>query len=232
MTTEDPINLKLKSFASFDDAQAMCELLNRETGDEFTVMPDHHLGFTANRRQAKSHNSQLKNAEAYEDDSKYRQALRGFIPHYLEIAFGAFLLINPYTVIGWVFSLLNIQTIPEWLNLEGWGEAFGLVGFLLFLYGLRCIYSYFAVKMCFDEDGVILKKGIIAQTQVQIRFGDIKTIGVQQSILGRVLGIGTLHLDSAGTNGTVDIIFDNLVSPVYMRRRIQYLIDQYTKNRG
>ena len=132
----------------------------------------------------------------------------------------------------WVFSLLNIQTIPEWLNLKGWGEAFGLTGFLLFLYGLRCIYSYFAVKMCFDEDGVILKKGIIAQTQVQIRFGDIKTIGVQQSILDRVLGIGTLNLDSAGTNGTVDIIFENLINPVHMRRRIQYLIDQYTKNRG
>jgi membrane protein YdbS with pleckstrin-like domain len=232
MTTENPINLRHKSFASFDDALALCELLKRETGDEYTVISDHHLGFTANRRRAKSHNPQLKNAEAYEDDSKYRQALRGFIPHYLEIAVGALLLINPYIVIGWVFSLLNIRTIPEWIHLEGWGVAFGLAGFLLFLCGLRCIYSYFAVKMCFDEDGVILKKGIIAQTQVQIRFGDIKTIGVQQSILDRVLGIGTLHLDSAGTNGTVDIIFENLVNPVYMRRRIQWLIDQYTKNRG
>ena len=43
------------------------------------------------------------------------------------------------------------------------------------------------------------------------------------------LGIGTLHLDSAGTNGTVDIVFNNLINPVYMSHRIQYLIDQYAK---
>ncbi len=195
MTTENPINLRLKSFASFDDSMAMCDLLNRETGDEYTVMPDHHLGFTAKKCQEKSHNPQLKNIEIYEDGAEYRQALRGFIPHYLEISVGALLLIKPYTVIGWVFSLLNIQIIPEWLNLKEWGEAFGLAGFLLFLYGLRCIYSYFAIKMCFDEDGVILKKGIIAQTQVQIRFGDIKTIGVQQSILNRLLGLKNTHLE-------------------------------------
>jgi len=97
------------------------------------------------------------------------------------------------------------------------------------LYGLRFIYSYYAVKLWFDDDGVVMKKGIIAQDQIQIRFGDIKTIGVHQSIINRLLGIGTLHLDSAGTNGTVDIVFNNLIDPVYMRRRLQYLIDQYAK---
>lgn len=232
MTTGNPINLRQKSFASFDDAMDMCELLNRETGDEYTVMPDNHLGFTARRCLEKSHSEQPKNVKGYEDGAEYRQALRGFIPHYLEIAVGALLLINPYTVIGWIFFLLNIEKIPEWINLQGWGEVFGFAGILLFLYGLRFIYSYFAIKMCFDEDGVILKKGIIAQTHVQIRFGDIKTVGMHQSILDRLLGIGTLHLDSAGTNGDVDIELKNMIAPVYMRRRIQHLIDQHTKTRG
>ena len=77
-----------------------------------------------------------------------------------------------------------------------------------------------------------MKKGIIALDQVQIRFGDIKTVGVKQSILDRLLGIGTIHLDSAGTNGEVDIIFDNIINPVHMRHHIQSLIDQYMKQRG
>jgi hypothetical protein len=57
----------------------------------------------------------------------------------------------------------------------------------------------------------------------------LKLIRNQVSILERLLGIGTLHLDSAGTNGTVDIVFNNLINPVYMRHRLQHLIDQYVK---
>jgi uncharacterized membrane protein YdbT with pleckstrin-like domain len=76
-----------------------------------------------------------------------------------------------------------------------------------------------------------MKKGIIAQDHVQIRFPDIKTIGVHQSILERLLGIGKLHLDSAGTNGEVDIVFNNLVNPDYLRRRIMSFIALSTQQR-
>ncbi|MGZ8172487.1 MULTISPECIES: PH domain-containing protein [Methylobacter] len=230
MTTDNLINLRLRSFARFDDAMDMCDLLNKETGDEYTVVSDSHLGFTARRCQENRQQQQQNRVETYDHNNRaYRQAFRGFIPHYSEIAIGILLIANPYAVLGWIFALLNIQTIPEWFSLPGWGEVFRLGGFLLFIYGLRFIYSYYAIKLYFDDDGVLLKKGIIAQNQVQIRFNDIKTIGVQQSILDRLLGIGTLHLDSAGTNGTVDIVFNNLINPVYMRHRIQYLIDQYAK---
>jgi membrane protein YdbS with pleckstrin-like domain len=234
MTTETPINLRLNSFASFDDAMDMCDLLNRETGDKYTVMPDNHLGFTAKKCHGNpSGTEQGSSSIKAKDDlggDEYRQTFRGFIPHYLEIAFGMALVTNPYKVIGLTFYLLNIHQMPDWLNLKGWGEILGIAGFLLLLYGLRFVYSYFAVKLCFDNDGVILKKGIIAQSQVQIRFGDIKTIGVEQGIIDRLLGIGSIHLDSAGTNGTVDIIMDNLIDPVLMRRQIQHMIDQYVKH--
>jgi membrane protein YdbS with pleckstrin-like domain len=232
VATETPINLRLNSFASFDDAMDMCDLLNRETGDKYTVMPDNHLGFTARRCQENQFNQELKKVEAFEEDTEYRQSLWGFTQHYSEFVIGVLLTISPYKFLGWAFALLSIQEIPEWFSVTGWGEAMRFAGLLLFLWSLRFIYSYYAVKLCFDDDGVVLKKGIIALNQVQIRYGDIKTIGVQQSILDRLLGIGTLHLDSAGTNGTVDIIFDNLVNPVDMRHRIQSLIDQYMKQRG
>lgn len=230
MTTDNHINLRFKSFARFDDAMAMCDLLNKETGDKYTVVSDNYLGFTARRCQENRQKQQQNSVEIYDHNNRvYRQAFRGFIPNYSVCAIGILLIANPYTLLGWIFALLNIQTIPEWFSLPEWGEGFRLGGFLLLPYGLRFIYSYYAIKLWFDDDGVVMKKGIIAQDQIQIRFGDIKTIGVHQSIINRLLGIGTLHLDSAGTNGTVDIVFNNLINPVYMRRRLQHLIDQSAK---
>lgn len=223
----------MNSFASFDDAMDMCELLSRETGDEYTVMPDNHLGFTANRIQSSIKKSNKKGEIESEFNAReLRQAWRGFITNYFEIFLGLLLIMNPYRVMGWVFYCLSIETLPEWLNLKGVGDLLGLGGVLLILYGLRFIYSYFAEKLYIDEDGIILKKGILAQSQVQIRFSDIKTIGVQQDILDRLMGIGTVHLDSAGTNGTVDIEFKNTIDPIRMRRNIQILIDNHIKFHG
>lgn len=233
MARNNSINLRTNSFASFDDAMAMCELLARETGEKYTVMSDSQLGFTA--KKIGSNNSSLnsrENNDAGLKNHEFRQAWRGFIPNYVQILAGVLLLINPYKVMSLVFSLLEIENVPAWFNLKGFGELLGIIGILLILYGLRFIYSYFAEKLYIDDDGIILKKGIIAQSQVQIRFGDIKTIGVQQGVLDRLLGIGAVHLDSAGTNGTVDIEFKNIIDPVSMRRDIQRMIDDYIRYHG
>jgi len=45
MPPDTLINLKLKSFARFDDAMAMSDLLNSETDVEYLIMSDNHLGF-------------------------------------------------------------------------------------------------------------------------------------------------------------------------------------------
>ena len=231
MAKNNAMNLRLNSFASFDDAMDMCELLARETGEKYTVMSDSQLGFTA--KKVGSNNNQSKNAnDEGLKNREFRQAWRGFVSNYLQILIGILMLLNPYKVLGLVFSLLDIENIPTWFNLKGFGEFVGIGGMLLILYGLRFIYSFFAEKLYIDDDGIILKKGIIAQSQVQIRFGDIKTIGVQQGVLDRLLGIGTVHLDSAGTNGTVDIEFKNMIDPVSMRRNIQRMIDDYIRYHG
>jgi len=231
MARDNPINLRLNSFASFDDAMAMCELLGRETGSEYTVMPDTQLGFTTKRVGSNIDPRKIARETGIQNQ-EFRQAWRGFISNYLQILIGMLLIINPYQWIGLVFSLLEIDTIPAWFNLKGVGEFVAFGGGLLIVYGLRFIYSFFAEKLYIDDDSFIIKKGIIAQSQVQIRFGDIKTIGVNQGILDRLLGIGTIHLDSAGTNGTVDIEFNNMIDPVSIRRNIQRMIDDYYQNHG
>lgn len=232
MGRTNSINLRINSFASFDDAMDMCDLLSKETGEKYTVMPDNHLGFTANRVDS---NHQIKlgiNNEFGLKGRNFRQAWRGFVTNFLQILSGMMIFFKPYKVISWVFALVDINEIPEWLSLKGAGELVGIFGVLVILHGMRFIYSYFSEKLFFDEDGVVHRRGIIAQTQVQIRFGDIKTIGVTQGILERFLGIGSIHLDSAGTNGEVDIEFKNIIDPISMRRDIQRLIDDYIKLHG
>jgi uncharacterized membrane protein YdbT with pleckstrin-like domain len=230
MSAKSPINLQLKSFARFDEAMAMCDLLRNETGAEYTVISDDHLGFTVKRSQENKVNEHQKsvvrdNGNPLEKRS-YRQSFRGFLEHFSELALGIFLAASPYTVIAWIFSVFNIQVMPEWFNLHASGEVVSMVGYILMLYGLRFIYSYFARKLFIEDEFVLSKKGIIAQDHIQIRYVDIKTVGIRQTIIERLLGIGTIHLASAGTNGEVDIIFDNLINPSYMRNRIQKLIEK------
>ncbi len=229
MTTEK-IDLKRKSFASFDDALEICNLLNQESGNDYTVMTDENLGFTVKRNQENKVNEHQKcavrdNSNALEKRA-YRQSFRGFLEHFSELLLGLFLAVSPYTVIGWIFSVLKIEVMPEWFNLSASGKLVSMAGYILMLYGVRFIYSYYSRKLFIEDEFVLSKKGIIAQDHIQIRYVDIKTIGIRQSIIERLLGIGTLHLASAGTNGEVDIIFDNLINPSYMRSRIQKLIEK------
>lgn len=124
-----------------------------------------------------------------------------------------------------VLDRMNVSGFPLESTYPELSEGVFITGLAIALYSLRFVYRYFALKLWFDQDGVVLKTGIIAQQQVQIRYTDIKTISVKQTIIDRLLGIGTIHLDSAGTNGTVDIVFDNLLNPVELRVRLQQWID-------
>lgn len=76
------INLRLNSFASFDDAMDMCDLLTQETGEQYTVVSDHILGFTA--RKVESNKGFLKkDTEGLRVKKReFRQAWRGFIANY------------------------------------------------------------------------------------------------------------------------------------------------------
>jgi Bacterial PH domain len=233
MKQNNTIDIKNNSFARVDDAEAMCDLLYKLTGDVYTIASDNHLGFTARRnpvtRDANGFNKVQPPVEARQKE--YRQAFRGFLGHYAELGLGILLTTKAYLIMVWGFTWLGIEELPEGFNVALCVQGLRLLGVLLFLYGSRFVYSYFAKKLCFAKDGIILKKGIIAQDQVLIRFGDIKSLGVKQSIVGRLLGIGSLHLDSAATNGDVDIVFDNLVNPVGVRKQILSLIDLHMKDR-
>ena len=69
---------------------------------------------------------------------------------------------------------------------------------------------------------IIIKTGLIARKTVEMNLSKIETVNVDQSILGRILGYGTITI--VGTGGTREW-FPNIKSPLKFRRTFQELCD-------
>ncbi len=70
---------------------------------------------------------------------------------------------------------------------------------------------------------VILKVGFIQKDTAEMFLNKIESVGVDQSIGGRVLGFGTIVI--RGTGGTLEP-FDRIAAPLEFRRQIQEQIGQ------
>jgi uncharacterized membrane protein YdbT with pleckstrin-like domain len=65
---------------------------------------------------------------------------------------------------------------------------------------------------------VILKVGFIQKKTAEMFLNKIESVGVDQSIVGRIFGYGTITI--RGTGGTLEP-FDRISSPLEFRRQIQ-----------
>jgi uncharacterized membrane protein YdbT with pleckstrin-like domain len=65
---------------------------------------------------------------------------------------------------------------------------------------------------------VIVKVGLLRRRTLELLLRQVEAISVDQSLLGRLLGFGSLTL--TGTGGVREV-FHNIASPLEFRRRIQ-----------
>ena len=103
----------------------------------------------------------------------------------------------PYTVGEYAYLLLGLAALP-----------FGLV------YFARAVSSEIAVT----TDRYIRKAGLISFDTEEVGLEMIETVIVEQSILGRVLGYGTLCVHGTGQNQIEVSMIDR---PVRLRHQIQ-----------
>ena len=87
--------------------------------------------------------------------------------------------------------------------------------------GLYFIYVY--IKQIKSEFGItnkrlIIKTGIISRRTLELNLSKIESVNVYQSVLGRMLGYGTLGV--TGTGGTKEI-FTKIDNPLYFRKIFQ-----------
>jgi uncharacterized membrane protein YdbT with pleckstrin-like domain len=105
-----------------------------------------------------------------------------------------------------------------WLPFAGW-LLLGLVTFGITW--LVAIYEFLRVRSI--EQGVtnkrvIFKKGIISRKTEEMKLGSIETVEIDQGVIGRMLGFGTVKVTGRGIS---DVTFTGVDDPMDVKRRIE-----------
>lgn len=89
--------------------------------------------------------------------------------------------------------------------------------FTLFIAPLIDLYTD---EFAITNKRVIIKTGLISRKTFEMNHSKIESVNVDQSILGRILGYGTISI--VGSGGTKEV-FPNIKNPLKFRKKFQEL---------
>ncbi|HEV2386925.1 MAG TPA: PH domain-containing protein [Candidatus Acidoferrales bacterium] len=75
-----------------------------------------------------------------------------------------------------------------------------------------------ATEVAVSNKRVLIKRGLLSRRSIEVLLPKVESIGVEESLLGRMLGYGTVIV--RGTGGTLET-FDKIAHPNELRRQIQ-----------
>jgi uncharacterized membrane protein YdbT with pleckstrin-like domain len=84
--------------------------------------------------------------------------------------------------------------------------------------GLIAVIERMTSEFAVTNKRVLIKTGLIRRHSLETLLSKIESIGVAQSILGRILGFGTIVI--SGTGGSKEP-FHKIADPMQFRRRVQ-----------
>jgi uncharacterized membrane protein YdbT with pleckstrin-like domain len=84
--------------------------------------------------------------------------------------------------------------------------------------GISSFINFSTSEFAVTNQRVIGKVGFIRRNSLEVLLGKIEAIQVNQDVLGRILGYGSITV--SGTGGTRDP-FHNISNPLELRRKIQ-----------
>jgi len=90
----------------------------------------------------------------------------------------------------------------------------------LFTLFIAQLIELFTSEFAITNKRIIIKVGFISRKTLEMNLQQIESINVDQSILGRILGYGTIVL--IGTGGTKES-FSNIAAPLEFRKQYQQL---------
>jgi len=94
-----------------------------------------------------------------------------------------------------------------------------LVGFVSILWP---IVRQYTTELVVTNRRVIAKDGLIARRTLEMNLSKIETIGVEQTVVGRILNYGNVVV--VGTGGTQEA-FSGVAKPIQFRREVQSLMN-------
>jgi uncharacterized membrane protein YdbT with pleckstrin-like domain len=107
------------------------------------------------------------------------------------------------------------------------------MGCILILVGevplIRALINRRAAEFAITNKRVIFKEGFIYRRTAEMFLSKIESVGADQTILGRILGYGSIVL--RGTGGSTEP-FEKIALPLEFRRQIQEQIARLPEQRG
>ena len=97
-----------------------------------------------------------------------------------------------------------------------------LYWFIPFLTIMFTIVRIYNVRYVIDNRGIEAKTGILSMHQriTRVRYEDIRSIELEQTLLERMLDIGDVEISTAAT-GAVEIIFQGIAAPQEVQDMLQ-----------
>jgi uncharacterized membrane protein YdbT with pleckstrin-like domain len=114
-------------------------------------------------------------------------------------------------------NLIKDETVRYEGHLH-WMTFMSLRG-LLSLFILPLV-DYLSSEFAITNKRIIVKQGFISRRTMELNLNKVESVNVDQSILGRLLGYGSITV--LGTGGTHEQ-FSNLSAPLEFRKRFQEL---------
>jgi uncharacterized membrane protein YdbT with pleckstrin-like domain len=104
----------------------------------------------------------------------------------------------------------------------------GAAGAILLLVAFVCIvrglFKRNATEMAVTDKRVVIKVGLAARRTIELLLSKVESIGVEESMMGRMLGYGTVVL--RGTGGTPEP-FDTVDHPIEFRKQVEQQIEKW-----
>jgi uncharacterized membrane protein YdbT with pleckstrin-like domain len=140
----------------------------------------------------------------------------------------------PALLLGAVFAAPGVYLLMRAESTKGSDDSvtlfawFGLA--LLVIAGVCVIVGYFrrsATEMSVTNKRVVIKTGVGARVTYEMLLAKVESIGVEESVWGRLLGYGTVVV--RGTGGTPEP-FRQIGHPLEFRRQVEQQIEVLTQN--
>jgi uncharacterized membrane protein YdbT with pleckstrin-like domain len=120
--------------------------------------------------------------------------------------------------VGFAFFAGGLMATRNGGRYEGamvWG-ALALLGAVALIAG--GIIRRLATEVAISNRRVLIKTGLFSRRSVEVLLPKVESIGVDESVLGRILGYGRVTV--RGTGGTFET-FDKITHPNELRRQVQ-----------
>ena len=126
-------------------------------------------------------------------------------------------------------GLLSLIVLTAAITLVGgavagdWTGLVAVAGLIVVLVlTMLLLYRHYAHRYYVDEGRIEHQVGIIGRQIRSVRLMDLRNVNLRQSIVERLLGIGTLEFSSAGGSG-IEVRWKGIDDPAETKRRIETL---------